>query len=93
MSDRFPPPQQEMDELGLGMTLCISLAEEIRMVLTEQDAQGTGLVWLVAKLTADQPRLQLVDVARLICAAFLHPAAQPIWDHARGTGTGAAPVR
>jgi hypothetical protein len=86
MSDRFPLPQNDRDELGLGMTLCISLAEEIRMVLTEKDGQGTGLVWLVAKLTADQPRLQLVDVARLICNAFLNPAARAVWDHARGSG-------
>lgn len=91
MFDRFPQPQNEHDELGLGITLCISLAEEIRMVVTEQDAQGTGLVWLVAKLTADRPRLQVAEVARLICNAFLHPAAQAVWDHARGAG--AAPVR
>ncbi|WP_198374549.1 hypothetical protein [Neoroseomonas rubea] len=87
MTDPFSEAQPA-DDLRLGIAFCISLAEEIRTVATQDDTQGTGLVWLVAKLTADRPNLRLTEVTRQICNAFLTPGAQAVWDHARGEDAG-----
>ncbi|MBP0465159.1 hypothetical protein J5Y09_14635 [Roseomonas sp. PWR1] len=88
MFDRLPQGAKDEDDLCLGVAFCISLAEELRLVATEVDAQGTGLVWLVAKLTADRDNLRITEVTRQICNAFLRPGAQSVWDHARGDGNG-----